>query len=324
MPNNYKCYRCNYITDHKSSIYKHFLAKKKCKLSVFGLKYNDDEVVKYSLCKKSDHDKFKNRISKYNISKSTAEFIDELKYSYKNSLRTCKFCNKNFEKYFDLEYHLFECIEINDCNDNKNNITNIDNSINNDNSITNNNNIINNNNSITNNINNYHIHFDNKKIISFNDEWNTDHLNIDKKICLFLSTFKFTKTLECILENDSNKNILMNNDNKTCIIYNGDDENQFYTLNSEDILKKSIMKLYKHLKDFEDEIIQTNCKEYVIPTTLINQSSKKLDEKINDYKKNDSVKESVNNLISDIFNKYKDDVKDKYIELSNDNEIRGF
>ena len=321
MP-TYKCHRCDYTTDRKSSIYNHFSeGKKKCALSVFGLKYNNDELIKYSLCKKSDHDKFSNRTSKYNISKSTPEFIHELKYSYKNSLRTCKFCNKNFQKYSDLEYHLFECIEIND-DDIKNNIINIDNSINNnDNSITNNNNITNN---INNNINNYHIHFDNKKLISFNDEWNTDHLNIDKKICLFLSTFKFTKTLECILENDSNKNILMNNDNKTGIIYNGDDENQFDTLNSEDILKKSIMKLYKHLKDFEDEIIQTNTKDYLIPTKLINQSSKILDDRINDYKKNDTTKESVNNLISNIFNKYKDHVKDKYIEISNDNEIIGF
>jgi len=321
MP-TYKCHRCSYTTDRKSSIYNHFSdAKKKCALSVVGLKYNNDELIKYSLCKKSDHDKFTNRTSKYNISKSTSEFIQELKYSYKNSLRTCRFCNKSFEKYCNLEYHLFECIEIND-DDIKNNIINIDNSINNnDNSITNNNNITNN---INNNINNYHIHFDNKKLISFNDEWNTDHLNIDKKICLFLSTFKFTKTLECILENDTNKNILMNNDNKTAIIYNGHDENQFDTLNSEDILKKSIMKLYKHLKDFEDEIIQTNTKDYVIPTKLINQSSKILDDRINDYKKNDTTKESVNNLISNIFNKYKDHVKDKYIEIANDNEIIGF
>ena len=320
MP-TYKCHRCDYTTDRKSSIYNHFSeGKKKCALSVFGLKYNNDELIKYSLCKKSDHDKFSNRTSKYNISKTTSEFIDELKKSYKNKIKTCKFCNKNFQKYSDLEYHLFECIEIND-DDIKNNIINIDNSINNDNSITNNNNITNN---INNNINNYHIHFDNKKLISFNDEWNTDHLNIDKKICLFLSTFKFTKTLECILENDTNKNILMNNDNKTGIIYNGDDQNQFDTLNSEDILKKSIMKLYKHLKDFEDEIIQTNTKDYLIPTKLINQSSKILDDRINDYKKNDTTKESVNNLISNIFNKYKEHVKDKYIEIANDNEITGF
>ena len=70
-------------------------------------------------------------------------------------------------------------------------------------------------------------------------------------------------------------------------LYNGDDQNQFHTLNSEDILKKSIMKLYKHLKDFEDEIIHTNTKDYLIPTKLINQSSKILDDRINNiYYKN--------------------------------------
>ena len=47
------------------------------------------------------------------------------------------------------------------------------------------------------------------------------------------------------------------------------------------------MKLYKHLKDFEDEIIHTNTKDYLIPTKLINQSSKILDDRINNiYYKN--------------------------------------
>jgi hypothetical protein len=325
MP-KYKCYRCNYTSDIKSHIYNHFLKKNKCFENINSLKYNNDQIIKYSLCKnKNNYEKFVNKTSKYNVSKTTSEFIEELKQTYKNKIKVCKFCNQNFEKYAYLEYHLFECIEIiddnNDKSNHKNNIT-----INNNEE----NNIVNNNiNNINNNINNNNyfikLNCDKKNIVSFDDEWSTDHINIDKKICLFLSTFKFTKTLETILENDINRNVLLSDDNKKCIIYKGDEENEFYTLKSDEIFNKSITKLYKHLKDFENEIIENNNKEYVLDKEIINKYAKITDSKIDNYKLNNNTKESVNNLISNIFNKHKDDIKDKYIEVSNDdNKMHGF
>lgn len=309
MP-KYKCFNCNYSTDHKTPIFNHFLKKNKC-LTINSLKYNNDQIIKYSLCKTKDHyEKLLNKTSKYNVSKTSSEFIEELKYSYKNKIKVCKFCNQNFEKYADLEYHLFECIEIiDDKNDNNNNTINN----NEQNNIVNANNIYNNC-----NINNYNINininYDNK-LISFDDEWSTEHLTFEQKISLFLSHYKITKTLESILENDINRNVFLNDDNKTGIIYKGDEKNQFDTIKSDEILKKSINKLHKHLRDFEDEIKETNYKKYVLPDKWINESSKMLEDRINDYKKNDNTKESVNNLITDIFNKHKDNVKDKYIQI---------
>ena len=314
MP-KYKCYRCNYTSDIKSHIYSHFLKKNKCFENVNSLKYTNDQIIKYSLCKNEDYyEKFVNKTSKYNVSKKTSEFIEELKNIYKNKIKTCKFCNQNFEKYADLEYHLFECIEIIDNNNNINNTIN-NNTINNNEQ----NNTINANNIYNNcNINNYNINininYDNK-LISFDDEWSTEHLTFEQKISLFLSHYKITKTLESILENDINRNVFLNDDNKTGIIYKGDEKNQFDTIKSDEILKKSINKLHKHLRDFEDEIKETNYKKYVLPDKWINESSKMLEDRINDYKKNDNTKESVNNLITDIFNKHKDNVKDKYIEI---------
>jgi len=323
MP-NYKCYICNYSTERKTPIYNHFLKKNKC-LTINSLKYNNDQIIKYSLCKNEDYyKKLLNKTPKYNVSKTTFEFIEELKYSYKNKIKICKFCNQNFQKYADLEYHLFECIEIID-DKNDNSIT-INNTINNNeqNNIVNN---INNNNINNINNNNYFIKLncDKKNIVSFDDEWSTEHINIDKKICLFLSTFKFTKTLETILENDINRNVLLSDDNKKCIIYKGDEKDEFYTLKSDEIFNKSINKLYKHLKDFENEIIENNNKEYVLDKEIIDKYAKITDNKIDNYKLNTNTKESVNNLISDIFNKHKDNIKDKYIEVSNDdNKMNGF
>ncbi len=332
MP-NYKCYICNYSTDRKTHIYDHFLKKNKC-LTINSIKYTNNEIIKYSLCKNKDHyEKFVNKTSKYNISKNRSEFIEELKNIYKNKIKICKFCNQNFNKYSDLEYHLFECIEIIDNNnDDKNNII-INNSeqnniVNNTNNI-NNNNI--NNNNINNNINNINNNYfiklncDKKNIVSFDDEWNTEHINIDKKICLFLSTFKFTKTLETILENNINRNVLFSDDNKRCIIYKGTNENQFYTLKSDEIFNKAINKLYNHLKDFENEISENNNKEYIIDKEIIDKCAKITKDKIENYNENNNTKESVNNLLINIFNKHKDNVKDKYIEVSNDdNKMHGF
>ena len=325
MP-KYKCFNCNYSTDHKTPIFNHFLKKNKC-LTINSLKYNNDQIIKYSLCKNKNHyEKLLNKTSKYNVSKTSSEFIEELRYSYKNKIKVCKFCNQNFEKYADLEYHLFECIEIiDDKNDNNNKSDHKNNIIinnNEQNNIVNNNNINNN----INNINNYFINLNcDKKIISFDDEWSTEHINMKDKICLFLSTFKFTKTLETILENDINRNVLLSDDNKKCIIYKGDEENQFYTLKSDEIFNKSINKLYKHLKDFENEIIENNNKKYVLDKEIIDKCAKLTDNKIESYNSNNNTKESVNNLISDIFNKHKDNIKDKYIEVSNDdNKMHGF
>ena len=325
MP-NYKCYRCNYTCDIKSHIYNHFVKKNKCFENINSIKYTNDQIIKYSLCKNKDnYEKFVNKTSKYNVSKTTSEFIEELKITYKNKIKTCKFCNQTFQKYADLEYHLFECIEIIDDNNTNNNINNTIN--NNEQNNVNANNIYNNCNvNNVNNVNNYNININyNNKLISFDDEWSTEHLTFEQKMGLFLSHYKITKTLESILENDINRNVFLNDNNKTCIIYKGDEKNQFDTIKSDEIFKKSINKLYKHLRDFEDEIKETNYKKYVLPDKWINESSKMLEHKINDYKNNNNTKESVNNLISDIFNKHKDDIKDKYIDISNDdNKISGF
>ena len=148
---------------------------------------------------------------------------------------------------------------------NINNIININN-INNISNINNINNI--NNPNIYNNCNiNINIEFPKKSMVSFNDGWNIEHLDINTKILLFLSTVKYSKTLEYILDNGTNKNVLIDTDSNTGLIYTGN-EDKFEKINIEDIIDKSMYKLHKHLKDFHQEMKDTNNINFKIDTEV--------------------------------------------------------
>lgn len=310
------CFRCNYKTEHKASMYTHFIKTVKCPLSVNSLKYTEDEIVKYSLCQLNNHNKLLLNKNKYKINKTTDEFIKEMKNIYKEKRRVCNYCNCTFSKYKDLENHLFECINImndedtnipnNTINYNSTNINNINNP-----NIYNNCNIAN-----INNIN-INIEFPKKNLVSFNDDWNIEHLDINTKILLFLSTVKYSKTLEYILDNDTNKNVLIDADSNTGLIYTGD-EDKFEKINIEDIIDKSMCKLYKHLKDFHQEMQDTNDINFKIDSEVMNHFSRTTKEKFDNYKKNEDIRKNVTNIITSIFNKYKDCTKDKYMQISSE------
>jgi hypothetical protein len=98
-------------------MYAHFLKPVKCSININSLKYSEDEIVKYSLCQTSNHDKlFKDKIL-YKCCKTTNEFIDEMKNIYKEKRRKCNYCNNEFQKYKDLETHLYNCIHIKNTNE---------------------------------------------------------------------------------------------------------------------------------------------------------------------------------------------------------------
>ena len=198
------CYFCSYKTDHKTSMYAHLTKNIKCSKNIESLKYSEDEIIKYSLSNFNQNIKFHNN---FKIKKTTYEFINEMKNIYKEKRRSCNHCLKEFSKFKDLELHLFECIEI---SNNQNDINYIENNnsinINNLNSINNNinNNVNNNNVNIYNINNNIHINLEIPKnnLVPFNEDWNTEHIDKNTKMLLFLSTAKYTKTLEYLLEND--------------------------------------------------------------------------------------------------------------------------
>lgn len=79
----------------------------------------------------------------------------------------------------------------------------------------------------------------------------------------------------------------------------------------------------KGVKDFHQEMKDTNDINFKIDTEVINHFSKTTKEKFDNYKNNEDIRKNVTNIITTIFNKYKDYTKDKYMEISaelNDNK----
>jgi hypothetical protein len=316
----YRCFRCNYTANHKTSMYNHYARSVKCSKNIDSLKFDENQIVKYSFTEIDDHKRLDNiNYNNYCVEKNSEEFINEIKNVYKEKQRSCSYCNKIFAKYKDLEYHLFECIYItNKIKNEKENSLSIDNSVNapsniytecNVNNINNN---INNVNNINNTIN-INIELPEKSLISFNDNWNIEHLDINTKTLLFMSTVKYTKTLEYILANDANKNVLLNKDTNTGIIYKGA---EFEEMKIEDIIDKSVLKIYNNLKEMYNEIQENNDVNFILDPNVINQNLKITENKFNEYNSNEKTKEVVSQIISSIYSQHKDTTEQKYKVIS--------
>ena len=89
--------------------------------------------------------------------------------------------------------------------------------------------------------------------ISFNDNFNASKIDNNKKLILLLTTSKFTKTLEKLLENKVNLNVLIDTTDNG-LVYN----KEFINMKHNDIIKKTMSKLYKILIDFHNDILYDN------------------------------------------------------------------
>ena len=65
-----------------------------------------------------------------------------------------------------------------------------------------------------------HINFNINLINSFDEQWNTTHIDDKTKILLLLNNTKFTSTLENILENEVNLNVLIDETSDKGLVYN--------------------------------------------------------------------------------------------------------
>lgn len=308
MP-HFVCYRCNYDTSRKTSMYTHLNKQIKCSKKVESLKYTDNELIKYSLIPYSENnDCFKSH--PYKIEKTSDEFINEIKSIFNQKLRVCNYCKTSFQKYKDLENHLFYCIFI----PNKDDTPIKPNIIQHEQQIINYDNC-NNTQNIQNNIN-INIELPKDGLISFNDKWCVDHIDKNVKTLLFMSTYKYTKTLEYILQNDKNRNVLLDNSSQMGLIYEGE-KNTFSEMKIEDIIDKSLKKLYDHLHEFHDDISKSNVCNFMLDDNIIKENMLIIDKKITNYNDSERVKQVVTQNLSDIFNKYKTETKDKYQSIQN-------
>ena len=224
----------------------------------------------------------------------------------------CKKCNKIFSRKYTLTRHnLKHCKLINE-NENNNN-TNI---LNNNSYNTNNN---------TNNIETQNIiNFNFNLMKSFNEQWDVSSMDNFLKLALMLSSNKYTNTLKSILENDNNLNVIFDKNNEYGLIYNKEDK-KFTNMKINEIIELSMEKLNKHLEEFHNEISDSlkNVNLNIDPE-IIDIVKDKIDKKYTTYKKNNEVKNGVNNIISDIFNEKYDYTKEICNKLLVDIESEGY
>ena len=280
----FECKRCFHKFNQKTDIMRHFNKKILCTRILESYNYNDDDIFNLSLTREYN--------KKYLINNK-----DHIEYN-------CKNCNKYFDNAKAFKRHNnITCkknnIIIDDKIKTKNEFIDIENIsiINNDNSITNDNSI-----NIDNKINlNINI------INSFDGLWNTTHIDDNKKLLLLLNNSKFTSTLENILENDENLNVLIDNTSDNALVYN---DKKIINMNIKDIVKKTMEKLLLQLSNFKDDIIDPN--KYNIDKTIIDEQIKIAENKYTDFRRNEDIQKCVNSFIKDIYNKKKNDTMINY------------
>jgi len=324
----YQCQRCLFISKQKTGMIRHLDRKNKCIKNIQSYKYPDDVLYKMSL-----------EMVKNNNNKLICNNVNPIKNKSKNK---CKYCFKCFSTKGNLNKHLNKHEDgsipvypedyyknqknsiINDSNikeENSNNINqfkdfqsnvfeyepeyiqikeedkNINQTINN---IT-----------VNQQFNNYNI-INMKYPNGFDKDWDLSQISYEKKLFLMNTcNTKYSELLKFILQNDDNLNIILENETNTGIVYKNDIE-KYIHLNKSDIINQSLTKLKLQLNSLCDEILITNDNVQNIEKYQYEKLS--INKKYDDYNKNNNnIKNSVQEIISDVFN----EKKDKTIEIMN-------
>ena len=331
----YQFKRCLHITKQKCDIVKHLNKKKKCikrpivyviddtKLyndSLIKIDNNEEKIDDENINNIKNNDvnnhvnnninegKINNNINeeKINNEEDKDEIIESISEDSSEKY-ICKKCNKIFSRKYTLTRHNLKYCKI--INENENNNTNI----------------LNNNSYNTNNIETQNIiNFNFNLMKSFNEQWDVSSMDNFLKLALMLSSNKYTNTLKSILENDNNLNVIFDKNNEYGLIYNKEDK-KFTNMKINEIIELSMEKLNKHLEEFHNEISESlkNVNLNIDPE-IIEIVKDKINNKYTTYKKNNEVKNGVNNIISDIFNEKYDYTKEICNKLLVNTESEGY
>lgn len=281
MNSNYECIRCKHQTNKLYLMKNHLNKEKKCiPNGLEYLEYNDEEI--------------------YELSTTMINKRNNIK---------CEFCKKPYADKNSLNKH-----QKNTCKKiNLNNNTGIHNNITNKSNNTNSFNITN---IINHNHNHNHTNIININIpISFDKDWSIEHLDEYVKCLLLFTDNKYTKTLENILENKINLNVIFDKNEDSAIVFS---ENEYKNMNKKDLLEKSMEKIKNQLYKIKEDI-ELNCKKFENDYTTKEQV-KIIDKKYKEYLDSDVIKERVNDYLSDIYDSNKKEAYEIYKEFINNKE----
>lgn len=350
MENLFECVRCGHTTNKKSNMIVHLKKKKQCIKKLESLKYSNEEIFIMSTMRKNDKEVSKNKCSYCNKNYSSNSFlqkhikfyckkkgkeIDSLKLSDNkdiiindddiNNSQIKENIMKNDEKKKDtISIENQELLQ--SCNQKEDII-----SPNNDSvvpvqisyesakmngiseNLEQNNTIIENQHNTYNTINNniYIINLP-KMPISFDQEWDTKHIDMYLKQLLLLTDNKYTELLKQILENKNNLNVILDKNSDMGYVY--DSDNNYKNMEKDEIVNLSMKKLHDELNKIKDEVIQHS----KIPIDIENQCNI-IENKYKEFINDKNIKNSVNGCISDIFDKQKEEALEIFNNINQEN-----
>jgi hypothetical protein len=287
---------------------RHLNKKFKCKKRNDILFLDDTALYNESLIKKISESEIKNEV-KNDIIKIEDDNLNLTTETISDSnILNCNICNKKYSRKSSLKRHETLCTIRNK--------SEVENNINNNT----------NNGSINNiqNIQNIHniqinLNIDGKKIIPFDEMWDTSMLDDLGKFSLFTSKTKFTNTMEKLLENDLNKNVLIEKEKNYGIVYKNENE-KFTEMKIKDIIDVTMQKLYIHLNNFYIDIKNnTDCNF----NNILLHEKKNLDDKFLNYQNNDNTKKFVENSLSNAFQSVDEETLNLYkaVCIENKNKL---
>jgi hypothetical protein len=288
---------------------RHFNLKKKCKKTENSLLFSNDKILLLSLFPdnyliKEELDKYSNLSILYDNKDEIFNILNEKSI---NRQKNCNFCNRIFEDKLELRKHiLLECLmekyskkeieskKLQDCNNSNYNNSQCNNAeSHNTTSESHNNDSFNTtyNSPVT--INN--ISIDMKCPISFNNDWDTTHIDFHTLNGILLSNHLIMTYLEEILKNDNNLNVILDNNDNEGLVY---DESKYIKMKKETITDKTMDKINNDLNKFLEDDVR---KEKIVKKYL-DDTRERLEKKIIDFKNdNGGVKKLVVDILSKIY-----------------------
>jgi hypothetical protein len=306
------------MTKQKIEMKRHLDRGKQCEKKDKNNNLSDNELYNLSLEKhqmymkndkmddENDNENNNEKMEIYNFNDKLFEKIMSNKIENENDIENdgeinkkkdnyCEKCNKCFYHKSNLNKHLKK--NICEKKDKKNNIQQ---------NIGVQNNIINNNQKIINININY--------VKGFDEDWDVSKIDDKKKGEILLSNSKFSKTLENILKNDVNLNVILNNDDVGMVYKN--EKNRYEPMKNKDIIEMSMEKIYKHLKDFYKEITKNNIND--LSENALKNELIELERKYSRFFRLEEAQNIVKKSFTQIYGIHKQEAEKKYYELLED------
>lgn len=124
--------------------------------------------------------------------------------------------------------------------------------------------------------------------------------------------YKYTKTLESILKNKNNHNVIIDRESNSGLVYN---KNNIELMTMDQICNKSVDKINHHLNQFIDEIIKNNLNS--VERDYINHSKKIVRIKHGNYKYNEEDRNNINEMLIDKYDTIKDETIKNFNSIKN-------